>query len=217
MGLVVHFLSIQKRNLMMITAFGLTIVLMLAPTAYAMTVSVASDRIGDEFIMNAFTGDIIKYVDLGDIDYISFADLINVRICLSEETMFATLHVLGKIPSNSTEDVNFAFGIIAGPSEDSFGEGFAPTEYPWFLVQVLYTTEPTMWRSWLYIAITPDDADLHHDMPFTIKNKQISISVPTSLLPMTTFGWRGLTSYQNTTLRDNSLTLNDLTNVNCLS
>lgn len=211
-----YFLSIRKRNLTMIIAFGLTIVLMLVPTACAMNVSVASDRISDEFIMNALTGDIVKYVSRGDIDYISFADIINVRICLSEGTMLVTLHVLGEIPSSFTEDVTFAFGIIAGPSEDSFMDGFAPTEYPWFTVQVTYRLVPTpRWESWFYVAMTPDDADIYFDMSFTIKNRHISISVPTSMLPMTNFCWRGLTSYQNTTLRDNFYMLNDLTNIIC--
>ena len=200
------------------TAFGLAMVLMLQPTTYAVSGSVVVDHIGDEFLMNAFTGDIIKYVDRSDIDYISFVDLINVRICISKEPMLITLQVLGNIPSSSTEDINFAFGIIAGPSEDSFKGGLAPTEYPWFLVQVGYTTEPSpMWRSWLYIAMTPDDAYIYFDMPFNLKMKHITISVSASLLPMTTFYWRGLTSYQNTTLRDSFSTVNDLTNISCLS
>lgn len=209
--------GIQNRGLTVMIAFGLAVILMLMPTAYALNVSVASDRVGDEFVMNALTGEVVKHVGRSDVDYVSFADLINVRIKLSEETMRVALQVLGEIPSSSAEDVYFGFGVIVGPSEDSFVNGFAPTEYPWFVVQVTFRVVQTpIWESWMYVAMTPDDAVLHFDIPFTISNRQVAISVPASLLPMTTFGWRGLTSFQSSTLGD-FLTLNDFTNVNSLS
>lgn len=198
-------------------ALWLTTVLMLTPTTYALSVSVVSDHIGDEFIMDIFTGNIVKYVDRRDTDHIPFVDLINVRIRLTEESLLVTLHVWGKIPTDSTEDVNFGFGIMAAPSEDSFKEPFAPAEYPWFAVVVGYLPEPAPgWVSWLYVAMRPDDAYGYFDIPFNIKMKQAAISVSTSLLPMTTFCWRGFTTYQNTTLRDNHKALHDFTNINCL-
>ena len=216
-GIALYLAGIQNRGLTVIIAFGLAVILMLVPTAYAMDVSVASDRVGDGFIMNALTGEVVKYVARGDVDYVSFVDLVNVRIRLSEETMRVALQVLGEIPSGSAEDVYFGFGLVGGPSEDSFTGGLTPTEYPWFVVQVTYRVVPTpRWESWMYVAMTPNDAILHFDIPFTIGNRQVAVSVPASLLPMTAFGWRGLTSFQNTTSGD-FLTLTDLTDVNSLS
>lgn len=218
MGLRLYSPSIGKNNLTLLFALGLTTVLMLVPTTYALNVSVISDRIGDEFIWGIFASDIVRYIDRLDGDYVSFVDLLNVRIRLTEESMLVTLHVSGEIPTDPSEDVDFAFGILASSSKESFGQIFDPVEYPWFVVVLLYESEPVPlgWKSWLIVNMAPHDASVY-DIPFNMKKRHIDISVPTFLLPMTSFYWQGFTYYENTKFRDNDQILNDITNVSCLA
>lgn len=213
-----YSLGIKKRDLKLVFALGLAIVLTLVQSTQALSVSVVSDRVGDEFIWGISAGDILRYVDRRDGDYVCFVDIINVRIRLTKEFMLVTFHVLGEIPTEHAEGVDLDFGILASSTKDSFGRVFDPVEYPWFVVAVLYESVPVpiVWESWLFVVLSPDERS-HYDLSFDMKKRNVDISVPTLLLPMTSFYWQGFTYYKNTKLRDNGQILHDQTDINCLT
>lgn len=200
---------------------GLSILIIMSqPVAYAKPVSVVADRVGDEILMHARTGEVVTSVRKGDPWYISFIDVINVRMRTSKDSLLMTWHVIGEIQASPDEDwareesLNFAYFIWMSSTQEDFLNFPNPEAFPWVVVVMGYTYQisHTDWWSYVIIATSPSEGQ-EYTLDFTIRKRSLDASIPLSILPFTEFYWIGGTTYQNRTLIDDTKSLHDLTDI----
>lgn len=190
------------------------------PVAYAKPVSVGTDRVGDELIMHARTGEVIASVARGDPWYISYIDVLNVRMRISKDSLLMTWHVLGEILATPDEEwareesLNFAYFIWMSSTKEDFHNFPNPEDFPRVVVVMGYTYQisHTNWWSNVIVATSPNEWQ-EYALDFTIRKRSLDATVPLSILPFTEFYWIGGTTYQNRTLIDDTKSLHDLTDI----
>lgn len=194
--------------------------MMLQPVAYAETVSVIADRIGDEIIVDIFTAEVILSVGRRDSWYRSFIDVINVRMRTSKDSLLMTWHVLGEILASPDverareESLNFAYFIWMSSTEEGLLRFPFPEDFPWVVVIIGYTTAISLTEWWSYVIVATSPSEWQeYSLDFTIRKRSLDASIPLSILPFTEFYWRGGTTYQNRTLIDDAKSLHDLASI----
>lgn len=211
--------SIQIGKLLF--GLGLSILIIMSqPVAYAKPVSVVADRVGDEILMHARTGEVVTSVRRGDPWYISFIDVINVRMRTSKDSLLMTWHVIGEIQASPDEDwareesLNFAYFIWMSSTQEDFLNFPNPEAFPWVVVVMGYTYQisHTDWWSYVIIATSPSEGQ-EYTLDFTIRKRSLDASIPLSILPFTEFYWIGGTTYQNRTLINDAKSIHDLTSI----
>ena len=203
------------------SALALSILIVMSqPIAYAKPVSVVADRVGDEFTveLDPFTFKTVMSVGRRDPWYISFIDVINVRMRTSKDSLLMTWHVLGEILTSPDEDwareesLNFAYFIWMSSTEEGLLRFPHPEDFPWVVVIMgyTYTISHTDWWSYVLVATSPSEWE-EYSLNFTIRKRSLDASIPLSILPFTEFYWMGGTTYQNRILTENLQSLHDLT------
>lgn len=161
---------------------GLSILVMSQPLAYAGTVDVVTDRLADEFIWDILAGEIIMQVGRRDPQYISFSDLLNVRIRTTKDSLLMTWHVFGEVPIVPEDEfINFAYFLWMSQNEEGLLNFPYPGDYPFVaaIINYNYQIRPIYWLSEVIVLTSPTEGQ-RYSLNYTIKNRSLDASIPLS-------------------------------------